>query len=158
MEKLTIQHIAPYLPYGLEGSFQDEEDGTQYYTAKLEIDNVEWFLEETSGIHLFHISCLTKTIQHEGREFCPIVELAKIAFPNYDWVITGQQGKAWSKEVEMYFKYCDANKSFIAANSPKNWEFEPVFFQYDLFQKLAEWHINFLGIPEHLIIDKETLK
>lgn len=29
--------------------------------------------------------------------------------------------------------------------------------QWQLFQKLAEWHINFLNIPEGLYIDKSTL-
>lgn len=29
--------------------------------------------------------------------------------------------------------------------------------QYQLFQKLAEWHINFVGIPEGLYIDKSKL-
>lgn len=156
MEKLTIQQIAPYIPYGLEGNYLLSDVVPTYKDElrgkKLTLDNVDFFIKYATPI-LHPISCLTKTIQHEGREFIPIVELAKIAFPDRYWEIDGN-GVAKAEYIDdpIQFWYSHMVKGFC-----NNWKpYTPN--QYQLFQKLAEWHINFVGIPEGLYIDKNTLK
>lgn len=160
MEKLTIQHIAPYLPYGLQVQISKQPlRGEIHKLAGILYDGLVRLGEggmygfpqrdfESIKPILYPISCLTKNIQHEGREFCPLIELAKIAFGYDDWEIEDDYAIYGSLD----FMYEDG--SFTA----DRWEAVDVPNQYQLFQKLAEWHINFVGIPEGLYIDKNTLK
>lgn len=172
MEKLTIQHIAPYLPYGLQvdASYYDEEkpqnvigyhdtfgvicsDGLISGGSHGKLIQSEYAIEYVKPI-LYPISCLTKTIQHEGSEFIPLIELAKIAY-NSDWFYKeGSYNVVTSAETHGF----DWNEDHFEMYSQISGGYLPVKNQYQLFQKLAEWHINFVGIPEGLYIDKNTLK
>lgn len=103
--------------------------------------------------HLYSIDFLTKPIEHNGETFIPIVELGKIAYPLEDFELSERGKKAISSRFDFEF-YKDG---FIAYNYISDCRID-VPNQYQLFQKLAEWHINFNGIPEGLYIDKQTLK
>jgi hypothetical protein len=147
MEKLTIQHIAPYLPYGLMGTVTDEMRleyisevdmvGDELITFK---NAPDVYFEEIENFkpHLLPISCLTKTIQHGNESFVPMERLRKLS--------------CWHKEDMKWFEI--AMSAF--SNSTEELEFRDL--PYGVCEKLAEWHINFVGIPEGLYIDKNTLK
>jgi hypothetical protein len=200
-DKLTIQDIAPYLPYGIEVEYEgilngdeikaynkafEKEHGDDFFATNQDyykppekiigkkigyIKEVGFFLEYTryrigkKGLQthnntdkfkpiLYPISCLTKEITHNGERFIPIVELAKIAFPDRCWEIDGNGvAKAEYFDDPIQFWYSHMAKGFC-----NNWKpYTPNQFQ--LFQKLAEWHIDFMGLIEKgLAIDKSTLK
>lgn len=156
IERITIKEIAPFLPYELKAM----HDGKEVLITGLD-NHLGWCYrtEDKTGCSytpvssmkplLRNLSCLTKTIQHEGTEFVPLIELAKIAFGYDEWDIEDD----YVNYGLLQFKYEDY--SFIA----DNFEAVNVPNQYALFQKLAEWHIDFLGLIEKgLAIDKNTLK
>lgn len=68
-----LKHIAGYLPYGLLGYFQDEEEDTNYYTTKIDVQCIEWFMCE--GIPVLRpMSDLTVEIEVNGEKFIPLVK------------------------------------------------------------------------------------
>lgn len=185
IERLTIKDIAPYLPYGLQVEYEgilngkeiksydkefEEEHGDDFFAKNQEyyrppekvigkkigyIKEVGFFLEYTryrigkKGLQthyntekfkpiLYPISCLTKTIQHGNESFVPMERLRKLS--------------CWHKEDMKWFEI--AMSAF--SNSTEELEFRDL--PYGVCEKLAEWHINFVGIPEGLYIDKNTLK
>lgn len=143
MEKLTLQQLAVYLPYKLKGNFEVSEvvpeAKYELREKELRIDNVDFFLKYATPI-LYPISCLTNEITHKGETFVPVVELAKTWYKDYD------------AESFDEFNITDIEKSVIGICSSIE------TLTYDISQKLAEWHINFLNIPDNLFIDKSTLK
>lgn len=170
IERLTIKEIAPFLPYGLTGTVTDEMRleyisyvdmvGDELITFK---NAPDVYFEEIENFkpHLYPISCLTKTIQHEEREFCPIVELAKLSSPYAETEIT--EVEFWEEDEEIVCNLIKGTRviyyiRFKGGNFYTDEEYNRFLDQYQLFQKLAEWHINFVGIPEGLYIDKNTLK
>lgn len=183
MEKLTIQHIAAF---GIEGvQFISELDKPYDEYGKQPVWTCngitylfgEYCLNTKEGndaypiskckLVLRNISCLTKTIQHEGREFIPVVELAKIAFPDEhfierhmyipNWYLHGVCAKSDFYQWEFTFNngsfYLD---QWVETEIPA-YESCAIENQYQLFQKIAEWHIDFLGfIEKGLAIEKDN--
>jgi len=94
MEKLTLEHIAPYLPYGLKAlkmaaekpylvniTGGTKEDNSKEYLFYSEPKNKEVGNYETIYFKpILRPTDLTKPITIEGKEVIPIVELAKISF------------------------------------------------------------------------------
>ena len=162
MEKLTLQQLVVYLPYGL--SLRDKSGDIWH----MQIDpilpfeiTIKGVLDKNMTPILYSISCLTKEITHKGETFVPIVELAKIAFPtNLEWKhYEGKRAILDTKRIRYVFIYDDGfHMWFQYLNSTKQEGVGVVSNQHKLFQKLAEWHINFLNIPDNLFIDKSTLK
>ena len=87
MDKLTLEHLAPYLPYGLKvldmrdnetkllnRSYNKEENAYKLTTANLAFTLIKDF-----RFPLLRPLDLTKEIEQNGRRFIPIIELAKIA-------------------------------------------------------------------------------
>lgn len=169
MEKLTIQQLAPYLPYGLKFEY---EGGI----CELHEGNIGKMVNYGKPI-LYPISCLTKTIQHGNESFVPLVKLFELCIDSIYGHIPKHTIKMIDNEDDTFGMVSVFNESRNRCGFTLNierslYDEKTCWFeynltidgdkmkinQYQLFQKLAEWHINFLGIPEHLIIDKETLK
>lgn len=165
-DKLTIQDIAPFTDKKLKATKNVngeneivtiegyvKEDGGEYLFYSGENGSMGNYNPEYFKPHLLPISCLTKPLEHNGETFIPIVELAKIAFPDRCWEIDGNGvAKAEYFDDPIQFWYSHMAKGFC-----NNWKpYTPN--QYQLFQKLAEWKINFTLIPEHLYIDADTLE
>lgn len=173
-EKLTIEQLAVYLPYGLKGKITNNP-------LKDEIHKLSGILYDDlanlgeGGMFgycqrkfdsfkpiLYPISMLTKEITNGGRTFIPILELFEIVFGGcYDesnTLIKHVGNKiAISTSIEKLTYYVN-EQCFISESMGEEGEtWNPPFNQFQLFQKLAEWHINFIGIPEELYIDKSTL-
>lgn len=177
---LTTKELSIYLPYGLQVQISESPlKGEIHALSGIAYDGLAYLGEggrygfiqrsfRTFKPILYPISCLTKTIQHEGREFIPIVELCKIQTSLNLIDCTFEFGEddlpllpdIWVNAINEHGRVI-ACLIFNADNvcfrdgmdNPQS------FNQYQLFQKLAEWHIDFLGLIEKgLAIDKNTLK
>lgn len=151
MEKLTELQINPFLPHKLQSVhyFQGEA-----LLREVTYHNVSCYIygSTQAKILLHNIDCLTKTIQHEGREFCPLIELAKIAGLSGDFRIEHEM--LISSEGDVF--YLSGSISWVLRRHGERFT---VSNQYQLFQKLAEWHIDFLGLIEKgLAIEKDNTK
>ena len=107
-------------------------------------DKTAYDFDEISDIEfLAHpITSLAKTIRFNGEDVVPILELARIAFPEYTFII--KKGGAHSyRGVSKTFFYW-AENGFSAFNETAQTIDVPN--QLSLFQKMAEMHIDFMGL------------
>lgn len=209
-DKLTLEQLAPYFPYGIEVEYEgilngdeikayykafEKEHGDDFFATNQDyykppekiigkkigyIKEVGFFLEYTryrigkKGLQthnntdkfkpvLYPISCLTKEITHNGAIFNPMVELFTTVFGgcyDEDNVLIKFDSNAIkiSTSIERLTYYIKEQcfKAESMGDDGETWH--PPFNQYILFQKLAEWHINFNGIPEGLYIDADTFE
>jgi hypothetical protein len=96
------------------------------------------------------LSDLYKTITHNGKEIIPIVELAKIAYPDTDWYLT--EGGAELDIGYEYITFSFVRNSFSKSNGG-------VANQVQLFDYLNELKIDYRGlIDAGLAIDCNTLE
>jgi hypothetical protein len=159
--KLELKDIVGYFPYGLKTENHLKDDLVCAYTM-----NNGWIAYEfNSGKCLYNLipilrplSDLYKPIKHNGNEFIPIVELAKIVYPVYDRHVE-KDDKDYSCYCSKFeFLYNNFSGSFLMWNL-KNDADMPVKNQYQLFDKLHEWKIDYRGlIGAGLAIDVNTLK
>lgn len=144
--KLTLENIAPYLPYGLKrrlyGNFPiiegnenivDDIRTVAFDDPKLIRQLIEW---DTAKPLLFPLSSLTKEITVDGKTFVPIVELAKIAFPKKNW---NNKGFASNGHFEKYHFYISKGVFVMRVNDKVK---VPSPNQLTLFKKMYEWKID----------------
>lgn len=169
-DKITLEELALYLPYGLKYSF----DGEDLHHTVIGMDITDM------GIHLISpyndygtcninrgkpilrpLSQLTQEIEHNGKNFIPIVELYKIACGNYsdavvkyvDILSTTEMRHAMKGFSDFYFGiYQSENDVRLGTQYHfKLWStdlegrhtiVQTVFCQSLLFQKLHEWHFD----------------
>ncbi|OPC11948.1 hypothetical protein BAX93_05455 [Elizabethkingia meningoseptica] len=170
MDKLELKDIAPYFQYDLIFKNKTTQNNYRLRTIDIRSDGfislkfsdsnlaITDFMEDEDGSIMKFIpllrpmSDLTKEITHNGEKFVPMEKLAQIAFERIDAfhihsdieIITAY--KADKKEAYITLKYDVDNKSFVVSVLDEN-----LFRtrnlatknQYDLFQKLCEWHIDF---------------
>ncbi|MBB4036579.1 hypothetical protein GGR21_002485 [Dysgonomonas hofstadii] len=147
MRKLELKDIAGYLPYNL---LMFKENCTSLSLTTL---NYTTLVEnEVRKPILRPMSALYKPCLEDGK--IPIVELAKIALPYYDWLLEESRNLAITAHPSMaYFSYKD--DSF---ESSDGWDAWHTSHQIELFQKLYEWHFDIHGlIGQGLAIDIKTL-
>ncbi|WP_407489185.1 hypothetical protein [Elizabethkingia anophelis] len=125
----------------------ENEDGTTE-------DIITMALDDTFPL-LRPMSDLTEEITHGDETFVPMEKLAQIAFERLDTfhihsdieIITAY--KTDEKEAYRTLKYDADNKSFVVSVLDENlFRIRNLATknQYDLFQKLCEWHIDFQGL------------
>lgn len=183
MNKLKLEHLAPYLPYELKVTFEGDE-----YTHIV----VGLNIASSRGVELISpfghfgtarvedcipilrpLSDLTKEINHKGERFVPMVELYKIARGRFKDSIV----KQWSvMSTTSIIVEKEGNNDFIFSlfKSDSDVRIEDsYFFQLHstnspkllniqcwniLFQKLLEWHFDiFRLLDKKLAIDINTL-
>ena len=133
--KLELKDIAGYLPYELKVI---EYVFSEIHTIKLDIIK-NLFLDRVKPI-LRPLPDLYKEITNNGSEqFIPIVELAKIAFPNIKWKLAS--GMCVNENLEA-FEF-DEGYFYSECRNVKN---IAVHSQYQLFDKLHEWKIDYRGL------------
>jgi hypothetical protein len=154
MEKLTLENIAPFLPYGLKIKVGkgvremvcDITQQSQIQTCVL-ISNV---IESQYKPLLIKMD-LTKPIIVDGKEVIPIVELAIIAFPELQWKSNGI-GNATTGYGHTFY-YLTNKMCFGCTHSA----FTP--YQIQCFQWLFEHKFDFFNfIEKNLAIDVTTLE
>ena len=126
MKKLELNHLAPYLPYGLKYE-SDDYGNIRMMDMSTDIGKFKRGLYKPI---LRPLSDLTKEIEHNGENFVPNDKLHELTGIDELWMyISGTHA--------IFMKIDVANL---------------------IYNKLLEWHINVFDIPEHLYIDKSTLK
>lgn len=168
MKRLELKHIAPYLPYGLKVRHELEEKfntlivmgihddgGRVRYENEKDVSPkfslaVCWkerhkyestkyfFIQDNFKPILRPLSDLAKEIEHNGKAFHPIKELAKMPLTN--------EGNAlmsfYSLNTIGVGKYLEDVADYNAVNTK--------YLSYPLAQKLLEWHFDI-----HHLIDKD---
>ena len=146
MKTLTLEHLAPYLPYGLKGKdtltgFDADLDGLvgDYITDNSCGERTQVNIENFKPI-LRPLSDLTKEIEHNGERFVPIVHLLKPMFTIIEVENVKLMGKMFVYEGMPLFST------------------DGMVFRYEKFQKLFEWHFDVFGlIEDNLAIDINEL-
>ena len=172
-EQLTIQELSAYLPWDVrfDNGRDYEKDylkgirSNSYYVpmAQGSRDN-DYFRFEKIKLVLYPLSHLTKEIEHKGEKFVPIERLFDInlgtEWSKTNFIETGFTDTEWwvclKDKPSWYFGYNTENGFYILCKDG--------FHKYlkkanVLYQKLAEWHMDFQNlIPRGLAIDKTTIQ
>jgi len=162
--KLTIEHLAPYLPYGLKVIVEYYGIETMIGLNKgciiTDVDDCDFI-----GIKpiLRNLSDLTKKIEVNGEKFVPINHLLDI-HSKCNWsasdylVISNGVGEWWTSIKGGYsiFGYNEKNGFYQVT---QNGVFNIVKNQIKLYQKLFSWHFDVFNLIENgLAIDINTIK
>jgi len=165
---LTIKHLAPYLPYGLKGSWTEtfEIEKLIGFCEDEVITNVEQFPLKDFKPILRPLSDLIEEIEHNGEKFIPLIKLFDISV-GHNWSSTNYLGCILGVN-EFWLQLKDKKPSFAFGY---NWENEMFYYltkenyylkvynQLGLFNKLFEWHFDVFGLIEKgIAIDINTLK
>jgi len=168
MEKLTLKHLASYLPYGLKIQFDDgiAEMVSQTIAFPAKFIDIETVCEDVNSSPILRpLSDFTKEIEQNGEKFIPLFELGKIFYP------TGEIDCIQEKQLRIHIKslnisiwlgydtsshsFC-LNKGYVRKESLLNYMF--VANQLEMFEKLFEWHFDvFHLINTELAINMNTL-
>lgn len=143
MDKLTLEHLAPYLPYGIRVTVGK----TERNLTAISLDSPFVFVSAWKGSRekemlsiedikpiLRPVSDLTKEIEHNGKRFIPI-----------EWFEIGDD------ESENWFSFDHGNINLI--NDLNNISTHKVyhdinFLPYAVVQKIIEWHFDVFGLIE----------
>ena len=103
---------------------------------------------------LYPLSVLTETINHEGKDEIPLVELAKIegTYKGEEYEINSKEIKWYNNGKYFYFEYHNHSQSFLLSSNC----FHSVHNQLLLFDYLDSRRINHRGITN--VIDPRTLE
>lgn len=160
-DKLQTKDIAKYLPWGMKGIIYYSDDDTEICTLGLRDDlynvcSIASFLDNTyiTKPILRPISYLTQTIQFKGESVVPLIECAKLAYPNVkDWKFRCNELKSFECETGFYFDGKD-----FETFSTHNGKVQPTYNNYALFQLLDEMLIDYTGLIERgLAVDVNSL-
>jgi hypothetical protein len=77
IEGITLKQLAPYLPYGVDS----RDQSNRIYRPKLQVNNINTFLDGSQIMLLHPLSDLTKEIEVNGERFVPIHVLDEIGKP-----------------------------------------------------------------------------
>ena len=148
MKTLKIEHLAPYLPYGLKYIDKDSGEITTMRTISAEVNLIDlgWGnaheLKEFKPI-LRPLSDLTKEIEHNGGRFVPI-DFFEIGDDYDECVDYGAGNVKLIGLLEDMAKY-----NFI----------DLPHIQFGVVSKFIEWHFDIHKlIDANLAIDINTLK
>jgi hypothetical protein len=161
MNKLTIEHLAAYLPYGVKAEMLDyrrDYVGLKYDTIigiHQWSKKGDWCVLTNGGSKpdLLHIkpilrslSDLTTEIEHKGEKFVPMEELLKIKHKKwFDSHLDSRYSEITSEDVPAYAK---AYFSFMATLEVRIFKGSIHNEEYWIVQKLLEWHFDIFGLRE----------
>ena len=148
--KLELKDIAGNLQYNLHGWHSEG------HLCKIDLNFIS-----KNGIKLGNykpilhpISDLYRTITHNGKEIVLILELAKIAYPNFqmeDWILPENCTSAYHTKKKISFWYSKNSGFDNDCVYSEN--------QYQLFDYLHELKVDYRGlIDSGLAIDVNTLE
>src|SRR5690625_2245831 len=142
---LELKHIEPYLPYGLNVTFEGDDCTHEVVGISIASKGVELISPfgdygradiEDCKLILRPLSDLDKDITHNGKTFNPVKELIKMpitkennalmAFYSLNTIGVG-------KYLEDVANYGDINQKYLS---------------YPLATKLMEWHFDIFGLHE----------
>lgn len=165
MENIKIEELAPYLPYELSvynlvhkradlliGMDKSHLGSDRVY---LRTNEIVYYLDALRNIKpILRPMSLTTPIKIDGVEVIPIVELAKISYPEYDWKIDDALNSVYGKLCFGYAK----TRSFFWVDD-YNGGFYRTPNQLSLFQWLFKNKFDVLNlIGQNLAVDVNTLE
>lgn len=150
MDKLTLEHLAPYLPYGLKMFHKESAVKIQTMTH---FDLCEDLLQHHNKWRnkpiLRPLSDLTKEIEHNGRTFVPMDTVGDIPnnFCKCDFVTDWcDKGGDFNEYVQEFVKGVFGNHHLD-------------YLPFGFVQKLIEWHFDVFGLIEKgLAIDINSIE
>ena len=166
MKKIELKDVVGYLPYGLYCLNCDDmiEEIDLYNVNNLirgldlqdETEYNELAASQQYKPVLRPLDDLYRTITHNGKKIIPIVELAKLSLPGYEWTLEDTMfAIANIGGNNARFKYSENSKSFFVYYN----SIEVSNNQYKLFDFLHELKIDYRGlIDEGLAVDANTLE
>jgi hypothetical protein len=172
MKKLELKDICGYFPYGLNICIWDEGinaineisviggvHNNKYLDTTEDIGDSELWDIDIDIIKpiLRPISDMSKTITHEDKEIIPIVECAKITFPNCSWKLADKipAAESYDNHIHWFFMYDNYDGFKFRYNSG----ISDVRNQCKLFDYLNELKIDYRGlIVAGLAIDCNTIE
>lgn len=135
MKKLTIEHLAPYLPYKLE--FWSNNLGRK---RKMKEGNIESIVENNHSMKpiLHPLSDLVEGIIHDGETFIPKQYLEE----------------KFRRKMDISEGVINGSVVYLNTDDWEQWQ-----DLYWIFQKLFEWHFDIFELIEQgLAIDINTLE
>lgn len=150
IEKLKLKHLCGFLPHEVYAIIDGVCTKVMPYHLGMHLKQIE--KGQDFKLCLLPLSALTEPMEDGS---VPIVELAKIAYPNNDWVLRDNLGTIAESDTGMYFMYLrDSNSFYIDGNISGC-----VPNQLQLFEYLYSKHFDIYGLIESgLAIDKRTVK
>lgn len=164
-ENLTLEMIAPYLPYELGTIYKlsnvivlSPEQDDELRHKVLTLDNIDFILKYCKPL-LHSQSKLTRKIEHNNEKSIPILELCKLAqplafFTKEEWNISVSEQNFISikSKMNIYSFEFDLKDCEMMVYSDN--ELQTINDRYELYKKLFEMHFA-INIPKHLYIEKE---
>jgi len=119
------------------------------YYFKEDFNDIELIEEDKFKPILRPLSDLTKTINHNGDEFVPMIRLAKIGIGDYNFRIgTTVGGDKYVYYVDGDFVFSNnqfTNRLYTKGGNSTTYKSAP---QFELLLKLIEWHFDMDGFIE----------
>ena len=151
--KIELKHLAPYLPYGLK--IRCFRKGEKLFLEDIILTGeiLDYILSEDANRYNYHkpilrnLSDLTKEIERNGEKFIPIYKL---------WELAGFEiGRGqYIEETPNFIK----TSNLGTAQEFRISTFDILSSNYNVIQKLLEWHFDIFGLIEQgLAIDLNTL-
>lgn len=143
MEKLTLEHIAPYLPYGVKFKYDEEFVSPQFRT--LEPPTIDFLMNNGKPV-LYPLSELDKEFKH--------ISYTKQLEPNLDKIIPNELFKKhWFTKIRDDGHFSTDEGDGTATGY--QWR----SCRIDIIFLLSEWKFDFMGLIEKgLAIDVNTLE
>lgn len=164
---LELKDIAGYLPHGLR--VMNSVDMT-IWTIDMLSTEVDYSTSILPTYHFTHVkpilrpmSDLTKEITHQGEKFVPLVKLAGILRPRFQWKLNEKGTGCVDVESPRHTFWFDGNSFFTRVFIPPfSKQLERVVIepcdQIIGFDKLTAWLFDYRGlIPAGLAVDANTL-
>ena len=137
---LELKDVIGYIPYGLYVKYTDGD------ISLLDFNTPPSIFGSFVPI-LRPITDMVKCITHNGEKIVPIVECAKIAFPDYKW--SHDDGSKYAFQIETtndFIFYYDASEGCFKAVYRQIDAFEGHFNQWKLFDYLNSLNIDCRGL------------
>lgn len=138
MDKLTLDHLSPFLPYGVEVITEDGIFKVVGWVDDIGIclDTIFYGANAIPEYKLIlrPLSDLTKEIEHNGERFTP------------------------NNRIDQYTQIGGDGKLYLLVDGAL-WSCNPLSWDYYLVVKLISWHFDVFGlIGKGLAIDYNTVK
>lgn len=163
---LELKDIAGYLPHNLKMMYHEGEIwGIDAISDEIDYDNrlLPLFHFTSMKPILRPMSDLTKEITHRGDKFVPMVELASILRPGFQWNLNEKVTGCVDADSPRHTFWFDGNAFFTRVFIPPfSKQLERVVIEpcdhIIAFDKLSEWLFDYRGlIPAGLAVDVNML-
>ncbi|WP_153846330.1 hypothetical protein [Sphingobacterium paramultivorum] len=157
MDKLSLEHLSPYIPYGLNMYHKESAVKIQKMTHfDLSVDLLQHHNKWRTKPMLRPISDLIKLIEHDGRKFIPMHQLKNGGTDLNEFRFLEWKGYSAIDNEEHETCYDPETMSF---NQFYRGDSRMCTKQYEKMQLLFKWHFDVFGlINKGLAIDINSVQ